>query len=61
MRTIHRCTITHVQSVADLSEPVDVFSEWIDHCEAEEKEANNHDDDDEFDDENQRNVRQRIE
>lgn len=50
-----------MRRVADLSEPVDVFSEWIDHCEAEDREANKQEDDDEYDDENQRNVRQRIE
>lgn len=49
---------------ADLSEPVDVFSEWIDHCEAEERNANRGDEGDEGDEEDeedQRNVRQRVE
>ncbi|KAJ1450052.1 transcription elongation factor Elf1 like-domain-containing protein [Pelagophyceae sp. CCMP2097] len=35
------CAATYSASIHYLSEPVDVFSEWIDHCEAEATEAKN--------------------
>eukprot|EP00629_Pelagomonadales_sp_RCC1024_P018626 CAMPEP_0119276648 /NCGR_PEP_ID=MMETSP1329-20130426/15747_1 /TAXON_ID=114041 /ORGANISM="Genus nov. species nov., Strain RCC1024" /LENGTH=132 /DNA_ID=CAMNT_0007277085 /DNA_START=182 /DNA_END=577 /DNA_ORIENTATION=+ len=32
------CAATYTATINYLSEPIDVFSEWIDHCEAEEQE-----------------------
>ena len=36
------CAATYTATINYLSEPVDVFSEWIDQCEAEDEELDSH-------------------
>ena len=57
------CGADYTATINYLSEPVDVFSEWIDHCEAEEDDdkARQLNEDDDFDDLDDRAKRQRVE
>lgn len=52
------CGATYSSTINYLSEPIDVFSDWIDHCEEEEREANKASEDDAGEDD--RRVRQRV-
>mmetsp|Transcript_23236 Transcript_23236/g.30094 ORF Transcript_23236/g.30094 Transcript_23236/m.30094 type:complete len:111 (-) Transcript_23236:1300-1632(-) len=58
------CNATYSCSINYLSEPIDIFSEWIDQCEAEAEQAQNEQPaDDEYDDEfgDSRRIRPRLE
>ncbi|KAJ8613117.1 hypothetical protein CTAYLR_004799 [Chrysophaeum taylorii] len=58
------CGASYSATINYLSEPIDVFSEWIDHCEQEQEEAEKHAADEEEEDEEldaRRSVRARLE
>ena len=62
------CGANYSATINYLSEPIDIFSEWIDHCEAEDaedKDAAARGDDgggyDDFDDDDEPRKRQRVE